>query len=89
MSWAITTGPRAQRRTRHSAQAHHASAAPAPRKKAAVVTPIVSRPELRLATSRTPRPASMTASTAVSAAATTRGGGAVRAAVGVTGTRPP
>ena len=59
MSWAITTGPRAQRRSRRSDQAHHASAAPAPRKNAAVVTPIVSRTEFRLASSRTPRPASI------------------------------
>ena len=91
ISWAITTGPRAQRRVFHSDQAHHASPAAAARKNAVVVTPMVSRVERRLASSRTASTTSTNASSATRAAATWSGGGAIGSgpggsAFGVTGT---
>ena len=69
-------GPRAQRRAFHSDQAHHASPAAAARKNTVVVTPMVSRTERRLASSRTASTTSTNASRATRAAATRSGGGA-------------
>ena len=91
ISCAITTGPRAQRRALHSDQAHHPRPAAATRKNAVVVTPMVSRIERRLASSRTASTRSRAASSATSAAATCSGGGTVGwgprgSAFGVTGT---
>ena len=54
MSWASTTGLRAHGSSRVSDQAHQTSPTAYAAKNTAVVTPMVTRPELRLASSSTP-----------------------------------
>ena len=74
-SWAKSTGPRAQDRSPRNDQAHRISRAPNPRKKPAVVTPIVTRPEVSAEASSTPYPTRTRPSTATSEAARISGVG--------------